>query len=324
MMHVFIDTNILLNFYHFTKAELDELAKVFAPHEHGKATVHLTQQVCDEFVRHRETRIKDAMKRFQGASFAVQLPSFMKAYEEYEEMRSLGAKLEKCSKSIQAKANADIAQSKLMADALIKEIFAKFPITPHTLPQYDAACKRVKLGNPPGKKGSIGDAMNWMALLTEVPSGEDVHIISEDGDYFSELDEKGPHPFLAAEWIRKKKSKLRVYRSISDFLDEHFDGAAFPFDKEKDALIDEMGKAGSFACTHGIVAKLEKYGYFSLKEVERILLAAKTNNQVGLIVTDYDVSDFLKRVAVPRRSEIGDDEYIEILDKVAEEQASRL
>jgi predicted nucleic acid-binding protein len=46
-MHVFIDTNVLLNFFHFTKEEIDALSNVFASHEHGAANVHLTEQVCD-------------------------------------------------------------------------------------------------------------------------------------------------------------------------------------------------------------------------------------------------------------------------------------
>ena len=52
-MHVFIDTNILLNFFHFSKDELDALNDVFASHEHGAAKVHLTRQVCDEFKRNQ-------------------------------------------------------------------------------------------------------------------------------------------------------------------------------------------------------------------------------------------------------------------------------
>ena len=55
-MHVFIDTNILLNFFHFSKDELDALNNVFASHEHGAVTVHLTEQVCDEFKRNRENK----------------------------------------------------------------------------------------------------------------------------------------------------------------------------------------------------------------------------------------------------------------------------
>lgn len=34
-MHIFIDTNILLNFYHFTSEDLDALNSVFVSHEQG-------------------------------------------------------------------------------------------------------------------------------------------------------------------------------------------------------------------------------------------------------------------------------------------------
>jgi predicted nucleic acid-binding protein len=83
-MHVFIDTNILLNFFHFSKDELDALNDVFSSHENGAVTVHLTQQVCAEFRRNRENKIKDALKRFKDGKFSAQLPSFMKGYEEYK------------------------------------------------------------------------------------------------------------------------------------------------------------------------------------------------------------------------------------------------
>ena len=76
-MHVFIDTNILLNFFHFTKEEIDALSNVFASHEHGAATVHLTEHVCDEFLRNRENKIKDALKKFKDVKFVAQLPAFM-------------------------------------------------------------------------------------------------------------------------------------------------------------------------------------------------------------------------------------------------------
>jgi len=98
---------------------------------------------------------------------------------------------------------------------------------------------------------------------------------------------------------------------------------AFSFDKNKDALINDLAHAGSFTTTHDLIAKLENYGYFSLKEVERILQAAHENNQFGWIVTDYDVSDFLARVAIPRRNEIDQADFIEILDSVAQEQTER-
>jgi len=65
-MHVFIDTNILLKFFHFTEDELDALTDVFASHEHGSAEVHLTEQVRCEFLRNRESKIKGRIRNSCG------------------------------------------------------------------------------------------------------------------------------------------------------------------------------------------------------------------------------------------------------------------
>jgi hypothetical protein len=323
-MHVFVDTNIFLNFYHFSKEDLDSLKNVFASHQHGAATVHLTEQVRDEFRRNRETKISDALKQFKSVSFAPQMPAFMKAYDEYTAMDELSAELQEKRKSILAKAEADVAKKALIADALIKDIFTKSKIVSTDDTIYSNACRRMKIGNPPGKNNSIGDSINWLVLLGRIPDGKDLHIISADGDFFSKLDERRAHPFLEEEWQERKKSKLRVYRTLSDFLKAHFDGVAFSFDADKDAWIDKLARTGSFIGTHNIVAELESYGYYSLKEVERILEAAKKNDQFGWIVTDHDVSDFLNRVAVPRRPQITNTDYIAIIDKVIAEQANRI
>ena len=98
---------------------------------------------------------------------------------------------------------------------------------------------------------------------------------------------------------------------------------AFSFDKDKDALVDDLAHAGSFAASHNLIAKLEDYGYFSLNEVKRILRAAHENGQFGSIIGDDDVLDFLTRVAIPRRHEIDQVDFIEILDGVAKKQAKR-
>lgn len=323
-MHAFIDTNILLRFFHFTDEELDGLNNVFASHEHGAATVHLTGQVRDEFRRNRETKIKDALKRFTDAKFTAQLPSFMKAYGEYEHIKKLANELQTNRKAILEKAGEDIANRELVADKLIQDIFDKSTLIETSDAIFELAQRRITIGNPPGKNHSVGDAINWLILLEAVPDGEDVHIISADGDFYSAIDEDRVHPFLQDEWRERKNSEVQVYRTLSAFLGEHFDGVAFSFDKEKDGLIDELAETGSFASSHAIIAKLETHGYFSLKEVERIMEAAEANNQFGWIITDYDVSDFLNRVAVPRLHDIDKPEHREMLDEVIEEQAERL
>ena len=322
-MHVFIDTNILLNFFHFSKDELDALNDVFGSHEHGAAKVHLTQQVCDEFKRNRENKIKDALKRFKETKFSAQLPSFMKAYEEYKAIRELSAELQALVKAITEKVDADIVAKRLVADNLIVDIFKRADIIPTSQEVFAAASMRLTIGNPPGKAGSIGDAINWTVLFQTVPDGEPLHVLSEDGDFYSTLNEDAAHPFLAEEWQTRKGSSLHVYRTLSAFMKEHFDGVAFSFDREKEALIDDLSISGNFATTHHLIAKLEAFSYFSQKEVERILAAAVENNQFGWIVTDSDVSDFLHRAAVPRLGSIRDPDQSALLHKVIDEQRER-
>lgn len=322
-MHVFIDTNILLNFFHFSKDELDALNDVFGSHEHGAAKVHLTQQVCDEFRRNRENKIKDALKRFNEVSYSAQLPSFMKGYDEYEQIRELSAELQQLTKAIMNKVGKDITARQLLADRLIQEIFLRSEVLETTPEIFTIASMRMAIGNPPGKNKSIGDAINWTILLDSVPKKNDLHVISEDGDFYSSLNENAVHPFLEEEWKKNKKSSLFVYRTLSAFMKKHFDGIAFSFDKEKDAHIENLSSSGSFAGVHQLISKLESYSYFSAIEIERILSAALENDQFGWIVTDYDVSDFLNRVAVPRLANITDPEQRNVLKKVIEEQKER-
>lgn len=109
---------------------------------------------------------------------------------------------------------------------------------------------------------------------------------------------------------------MYVYRTLSSFMETHFDGVAFAFDKNKDTLIDELSECHSFAATHQLIAKLEEYAYFSAKEVNRMLAAAVENNQFGGIVEHNDVSDFSNRVAVPRLESITEPEQIAIVERV--------
>lgn len=322
-MHVFIDTNILLNFFHYSKDELDALNNVFASHKHGAATVHLTEQVCNEFRRNRENKIKDALKRFRDTRFTPQFPSFMKGYEEYGAIRTMSDQLQELQKGILEKVEKAISEQTLLADRLIGEIFAKQKVAAVTRMVYETASMRHSLGNPPGKNNSLGDAVNWTILLASVPDKEDLHIISEDGDFYSALNEGRVHGFLLEEWKREKSGALFAYRTLSAFMEEHFDGVAFAFDKDKEALIEELRTAGGFVVTHGLIAKLEDYQYFSAKEVARILDAAEENNQFGWIVTDNDVSDFLNRVAVPHMEGLSE-AHKAILTKVINEKKERV
>ena len=316
-MHVFIDTNILLNFYHFTGDDLDALNNVFASHEQGAANVYLTDQVCNEFKRNRESKIKDALRRFNEYKTAAQLPSFMRSYEEYTEIQELSKELKNKLKCISSKANDDIKNKNLQADRLICEIFRHSAIIITSIEIYNSARMRMDIGNPPGKPGSIGDAINWLVLLEAVPNEQEMHIISEDGDYYSALDEKDINPFLEEEWRDRKQSKVRVYRTLTQFMSTHFDGVALSFDQNKKALIQALVDSRSFARTHSLIADLNDYGYFSLEEARAILDAAESNGQFGMIVTDPDISEFLVKAVLPHRRNLDESSHQGIIDSVS-------
>lgn len=321
-MHVFIDTNILLNFYHFTKDDLSVLNNVFASYEQGAVEVYLTDQVCNEFKRNRERKVKDALDRFNSLKANVQLPAFMKDYEEYHEIQNLSRSLQKELKSINKKAKKDIKDQNLEADKLINRIFKNSKILDTSSDIYQQALQRINIGNPPGKKGSIGDAINWLILIESVPQEEELHLISEDDDFYSLLDETIINPFLEQEWQKTKQSSVRAYRTLSEFMQEHFNGATLSFDQNKKKLIESLVDSGSFAQTHLLVEKLNSYGYFSLEEAKLILYATENNNQVERIVTDDDVSDFLMKAVVPHRDNLEKQTHQAIIERILENRDS--
>jgi len=308
-MHVFIDTNIFLNFYHFTGDDLDALNSVFVSHDQGAIHVHLTDQVCDEFRRNREAKLRDALKQFRNFNLSAQLPYFMKSYEEYAALQDLSKKFKKHAKDISEKADADILSANLPADHLTTEIFEKSEVLETTAAIYDAARRRVDVGNPPGKPGSIGDAINWLLLLEHVPDDEPLFIVTEDSDFYSQFDEKAISPFLKHEWGRLKHSTVKAYRTLNDLFEEHYDGVHVSYDAEKKDLIDALESCGSFAATHSVVAKLDKYKYYSLQEAKAILDAAEANDQFRMIRGDYDVEEFLKTALLPHQDKLKDPKY---------------
>jgi len=65
-MNLFIDTNIFLDFYHLSGADIEELHKLTALLDEGDLKLFVPCQLCEEFKRNRDSKIKDAMNEFQS------------------------------------------------------------------------------------------------------------------------------------------------------------------------------------------------------------------------------------------------------------------
>lgn len=313
-MHIFVDTNVLLSFFHFTSEDLDSLNDIFVSHKKGAAVLHMTDQVCNEFRRNREARIADALSRFRNAASAVQIPNFMTYLDGFEALDEAGKTFRKLHAAILKEANEEILGGTLPADRLIERMFKKTTPHPITSKIYSAARQRVDVGNPPGKNGSLGDAINWLLLMEHVPNGQDLYVISEDKDYFSTINDQKVNPFLEGEWKRKKASKVTCYRSLKAFLGDHFAGVTLSFDPEKMELINALGNSSCFATTHALVAKLDDFDFFSLHETKILLESAHQNEQVRWIIGDQDVSALILKAASPHKRCLKEPPYSEIVE----------
>lgn len=303
-LNLFIDTNVLLNFYHFSGEDLEELKKLTALIDKGDIALWLPKQVCDEFERNRDAKIKDAMAG-TTQKFSMTAPAFFRNYQEFNDLQATIKAAGKQHARLLAVVKADMEKYELAADLTIKTLFDKAKVIDRTSAIFGRALERFRVGNPPGKKkDTIGDEINWESLLEAVPSNADLHMVSVDGDYGSQLIGAAPHRFLAGEYKAKKKGELHLYPSLQSFFAKHYPQIKLASDIAKVKAIDELAKSRSFSDTHVAVAGLEPFkADLNAQDIQTLVDIAETNNQVGWIVGDADV--FALYHALSESKEIG-------------------
>jgi hypothetical protein len=292
-MNLFIDTNIFLSFYHLSGEDIESLKKLTEHVEKKVVKLFVPTQVREEFQRNRGNKIKDAMEAFSKASFKVSYPAFCKNYDEYAELQEKLKEANKIHAGLLKKAMTDIKGQSLKADQIINELLEKATDIPFSDKLFGLALRRYRLGNPPGKKKStVGDEMNWEALLESVPMGDDICIVSDDSDFSSPIEPDQVDPYLQNEWEKKKKGQVHFYRSLSSFFNVNLPKIQLANATQTDELIQRLASSGSFATTHSAIASLSKVSDFSAQQVEQLIEAAELNSQIGWIMGDDDVYNF--------------------------------
>lgn len=220
MIHLFVDTNILLNFYSFEGDKIEQLTRLINAVDKKDISMHLPQQVINELARNREQRIKIANDQFQNQPMQTGIPRHIQSYAESADyLRSLETAKE-LRKKLVSLVVADASNHSLQPDLFLKELFEKAIKYDENSQVFTLAIQRMQKGNPPGKFGSVGDQYNWETLLQEVPAS-DLYIVSKDGDYVSLLNKSLPHPFLSEEWKNRKGCDLHVFSELKTFLDRY-------------------------------------------------------------------------------------------------------
>lgn len=312
-MNIFIDTNVFLSFYHLTNDDLEELRKLKVLLEKGKVALHLPDQTVDEYRRNREMKIADALKRLKEQKLNLQFPALCKDYGEYSTLRELQKVFEKQHASLVGMISKDIESNSLKADQVIQELFEKAEAIETTEKLISKAQHRTNIGNPPGKNGSLGDAINWESLLENVSDSKDLYLIADDRDYFSVLDENKPKEFLIHEWKDKKDADVFFYRRLALFFKQHYPDIKLASELEKEMAVQQLVGSSAFVTTHSAIAKLAGFENFSQSQVREIVDAALTNSQVGWILGDHDVLEFMTKFAAEYKDKIEEDSYTQLI-----------
>ncbi len=314
-LHSFIDTNAFLSFFAYTKDDVEELRKLTSLIKTQQLKLYLTEQVRDEFYRNREKKLHDSIAQFEKSTESAGIPRFMTDYPQIADYTKSLNELRKAKDEALQRAKKEAVSEKLGDDSLFRELVKAAGLTRITKADYAAATRRLRRGNPPGKEDSLGDRINWEILLRVVPDESELHIVSKDGDYVSPLDATAPNGFLQDEWEKKKHATLFLHAELKPFLAQHFPKIKLAVDVEKRAAIDRLKESGSFARTHNATAELGPFtDTLTLNEIEELIEAAQTNNQIALISTDEDVKQFYQPLleSLHDNRRLSEDEYKEL------------
>ena len=317
-VNLFIDTNVYLSFYHLSGEDLEELKKLSVLLENSEIVLLLPAQVVEEFRRNRAAKIADALKGLRDQKLNFQFPQLCKDYAEYEQLRGLQREYERTHAELLSKITGDVDTKRLGADEIIGRLFELGKSIPIDDDLMVRARLRMDRGNPPGKNGSMGDAINWEALLTHAPDHDALHFVTDDRDYSSPLDAAAFNGFLLEEWATRKRGALVSHKRLSEFFKKEFPQIRLASEIEKELLIQKLANSKNFASTHTLVAKLRGLSDFSVAQSNAILSAAVSNNQVGWIIGDDDVRSFIQSLIAGRIDQL-DQEALRAVEELLDD-----
>jgi hypothetical protein len=292
MLHVFIDTNVYLTFFSFTEEDLEELRKLLVAIRNGDLKLWTTPQVSNELRRNREAKVAESLASLQKLKPTQAIPQMARNLPDFEAFIRAKRGFEQHVSTLHTQLLDQFTSGTLAADAVLDELLGAAEKVPITNDLVEAARRRVEVGNPPGKKSSLGDALNWEALLAASPARRDLHLVTGDSDFVSKMSSDKVSSYLADEWRRAKASEIYLYRRISAFLQDRFPQIEVASELEKELRVRRLIESGSFASTHSAISRLSGYTDYSEQQAQELLEASYTNSQISLIATDADVREF--------------------------------
>ena len=97
---------------------------------------------------------------------------------------------------------------------------------------------------------------------------------------------------------------VRLYNRLSAFFSEHFPDIKLASELEKGLLMRDLAASTSFSKTHRVIAALKRFSDFTPSELNDIVFASISNDQVYRIIEDQDVRSFIEQVIADREDQI--------------------
>lgn len=300
--HLFLDANIYLRFFKLSNADVKELGQLTTLVKSGEVRLYLTEQVRDEFNRNRDEAIAESLAGIREKELKGGFPRMLRDHGEFPALREAAAAYEAQRQKMVTEITNEAKNRKLAADLLIAELFDLAEFIPLSDELWETARRRYDLRNPPGKGKSYGDAVHWVSLLHAVPDGEDILIVSADGDFQSKLDSTEVSDFLRDEWAERKAGTARLYQTLPDLFREQYPDMHLLEEMEQEMTrraiaVRSLAESVNFLQTHAAIQDLSKFADFLPQEVEDLFAAAMANSQIRWILQDPDVSEFYSRLA---------------------------
>jgi hypothetical protein len=253
---LFVDTNILLDFYRSQNdAGLSLLGHLHALHDR----IVTTFQVEMEFKKNRHNVIAESFRALKAPETTISPPAFLKEAKTIEVMKrnqkNTAARIARFKKRIRA-----VVGNPSLKDPVYQTVQTLFAEpTAYNLhrghPEVGTikrkAWRRFITGCPPRKKSdnSIGDAINWEWILRCIGSAnKDVVIVSRDGDYGTALDDVVFANFWLAHEVKRINQQRRIL--VFDRLSAGLKELNVKVSAAEESEEDELAEKGSLAAAY--------------------------------------------------------------------------
>ncbi len=247
---IFIDTNILLDFYRIRNSDIS--LKYLSEMEAHKEKLILTSQVEMEFRKNRQKVILETIKELNKIpSSGLNIPTILFDSKPVKMIKNAQKQIETQQKKLKNRIDKFIAnpgtQDKVFQT--LQKLFkteSEFNLNRENQKRFTIrrlAAKRFFLGYPPRKKedNSIGDAINWEWII-DCASRTDKHIIlvTRDNDFgINYNDTSFLNDWLQIEFRERISQKRKII--LTDRLSRAFKLVEIPVTakmiKEEDEII---------------------------------------------------------------------------------------